>query len=253
MTSFDGGKRAGNPAGEIERDVGVVIAAGGGGTRAETIGPKQFRSIGGVPMLLRALKPFAAHPAVGEIVVVMPVEYVERPPEWLATLTGDRLRLAGGGPTRAESVRNGLEVLTTGSRFVLVHDAARPFVSREIIEAVLARVRLGTSAIAAIPVTDTIKRADAGNMIRETIDRRHMWRAQTPQAFERSVLLRAFGHAPRHSDDDLVTDEATLVTAAGFPVVLVEDSHANFKITTPEDFDLAEAVVADERVEIWKR
>ena len=138
-------------------DVGVIVVAAGAGVRAGPGEPKQFRSIFGIPMLLRALRPFTSHPDVGQVVVALPPGSAERPPEWLGKLRGERLTLVTGGATRPDSVRAGLAALTVETTVVLIHDAARPFVSRETIDEVIARARAGVGAAAAVPMSDTIK------------------------------------------------------------------------------------------------
>ena len=124
-------------------DVGVVMVAAGVGVRAGPGEPKQFRAILGVPMLLRALRPFTSHPEVVQVVVALPAADADHPPEWLAKLCGERLALIAGGELRAHSVRAGLRALSPAAAVVLVHDAARPFVSRTTIDAVIARARGG--------------------------------------------------------------------------------------------------------------
>ncbi|HLQ21907.1 MAG TPA: 2-C-methyl-D-erythritol 4-phosphate cytidylyltransferase [Gemmatimonadales bacterium] len=217
------------------------MPAAGRGERAGTGEPKQFRPIAGVPMLLRAIRPFAQHPRVREIVVALPSEFAAAPPPWLSGVAGDRLRLVAGGLTRAGSVRAGLAALSVECRIVLVHDAARPFVAPETVEAVIARAMAGVGAVAAVPVADTLKRVN-GARVAETVARQGLWRAQTPQGFPRELLERAYqawGLAPAGAD---VTDDASIVEAAGLPVEVVVDRTTNFKITTPEDFAMAEAL-----------
>ena len=138
-------------------DVGVVVVAAGAGVRAGPGEPKQFRPILGVPMLLRALRAFIGHPEVRQVAVVLPPGYAERPPEWLGKLRGERLGFVPGGAQRADSVRAGVQALPPDAAVILVHDAARPFVSRGTIDAVIARARAGVGAIAAVPTSDTLK------------------------------------------------------------------------------------------------
>lgn len=224
-------------------DVGVVIAAGGRGERVGGGGLKQLRAIAGVPMLLRAVSPFAQHPRVREIVTALPRNILDDPPGWLRDIDGGRVRLVPGGDTRAGSVFHGVEALSASCSIVLVHDAARPFVRRITIDAVIDCVAAGTSAIAAIPVSDTLKRADAsGTRIDATVDRTGLWRAQTPQGFPRDVLRRAYSGGAWQSGGLEATDEAAMVERAGFPVSLVLDSPVNIKVTTPEDFLIAEVL-----------
>jgi 2-C-methyl-D-erythritol 4-phosphate cytidylyltransferase len=221
-------------------DAGVVIVAAGAGVRAGPGEPKQFRPILGVPMLLRALRPFTSHPEIAQVVVALPAPYVEHPPEWLSKLAGERLRLVSGGDTRARSVRAGLDALAPELAIVLVHDAARPFVSRATIDGVLARARAGVGAVAAIPVSDTLKEVNDRRIAR-TVPRERLWRAQTPQGFPRVMLQSVYARL----GDSGPTDDAALCEAAGFPVEVVPDGPENVKVTTPEDFRLAEALARE--------
>lgn len=223
-------------------DAGVVLVAAGTGVRAGPGEPKQFRPILGIPMLLRALRPFTSHPDIAQVVVTLPTLYAERPPEWLAKLLGERLVLVSGGDTRARSVRAGLAALPTGITVVLVHDAARPFVSRSTIDAVLARARAGVGAVAAVPVSDTLKEVDETRIV-GTVPRERLWRAQTPQGFPRRMLETAYARLT----DSAPTDDAALCEQAGFPVEVVLDSPENLKVTTPEDFRVAEALAREPR------
>ena len=224
----------------MPRDVGVVIAAAGSGAR---LGGelKQFRLIAGVPLLLRALRPFLSHPEVLSVVAVVPDEVASGPPKWLSDLTGERLQLVAGGAERSDSVRAGLAALPAGCATVLVHDGARPFASRDVIDRVIAAARKGTAAIAAVPVTDTLKDAvplpDGTTVVTRTVPRAGLWRAQTPQGFPRAMIEQVH-RSPLTS----VTDDAQLVEHAGGTVVLIPDSALNLKVTTAEDLLLAEAI-----------
>ena len=221
-------------------DVGVLIAAAGQGERAGAGEPKQFRLIRGAPMLLRSIRPFARHPRVREIVIALPAESASDPPEWLASLASDRLRFVAGGATRAESVKAALDVIDPGCATVLVHDAARPFVAPEIVDAVIACADTGTGALPAIPVSDTLKRTlPESSRVAETVRRAGLWRAQTPQGFPRSMIEAAYERAAA-GEVLSFTDEASLVEAAGFPVEIVPGGDRNIKVTTEEDFALAE-------------
>lgn len=208
--------------------------------RGERLGgmPKQYREIAGVPMLLRSIRPFVAHPDVARVVVVVRPEDAPAPPPWLAELVGGALAIVGGGAERADSVRAGLAALPPACEVVLVHDAARPFVAREVIDAVIAEVRAGRSATAAVPVSDTLKEAAPdGRTVERTVPRDRLWRAQTPQGFPRQVLEAA--HAAARSTV-AATDDAALVEQSGGTVRLVPDSSRNFKVTTADDLALAD-------------
>ena len=225
-------------------DAGVVIVAAGAGVRAGPGEPKQFRPILGVPMLLRALRPFTSHPAVRQVVVVLPAGLDAHPPDWLGKLVGERLALVAGGATRAQSVRAGLSGLAPGPTVVLVHDGARPFVTRETIDGVLARARTGVGAVAAIQVNDTVKAVEQ-ERITKTVARDRLWRAQTPQGFPRAMLEGAY--ARLGNADPAPTDDAELCERAGFPVEVVPDSPYNLKVTTADDLRIAEALARELR------
>ena len=233
-------------------DVGVVVVAAGAGVRAGPGEPKQFRPIVGVPMLLRALRPFTGHPEVRQVVVALPPGYAERPPEWLGKLRGDRLAFVPGGTHRADSVRAGLEALPDDATIILIHDAARPFVSRETIDAVIARARGGVGAVAAVPTSDTLKEVGHGPhrstpRITRTVDRERIWRAQTPQGFPRKMLHDAYAQLGAISNGGAPSDDAEVCERAGFPVELIPDSPYNVKITTADDFRIAEALARELR------
>ncbi|HEX9894309.1 MAG TPA: 2-C-methyl-D-erythritol 4-phosphate cytidylyltransferase, partial [Gemmatimonadales bacterium] len=199
-----------------------------------------------VPLLLRALDPFLTHPEVAMVVAVVPPEEAERPPDWLAEIAGVRLRVVSGGGERYESVRAGLAVLSSACEIVLVHDGARPFPSHDVIEQVVAVARSGRAAIAALPLGDTLKeaeRTDDGVVVRRTIPRDELWRAQTPQGFPRALIERAY----LENADLVSTDDAQLVERLGVPVVLVPDLSSNLKVTTPEDLQIAEALLVSAR------
>jgi 2-C-methyl-D-erythritol 4-phosphate cytidylyltransferase len=220
-----------------------VIVAAGAGVRAGTGEPKQFRPILGVPMLLRAVRPFAAHPDVRQVVVALPAAFAERPPAWLAPLVGDRLRIVPGGATRVESVQAGLAALNASLAIVLVHDAARPFVTATTIDAVIVRARTGVGAVAAVPMGDTVKEVEGERRVARTVGRDRLWRAQTPQGFPRAILEAAY--AARKDGAPLPTDDAELVERAGFPVEVVAGSPHNLKVTTEADWRLAEALARE--------
>jgi 2-C-methyl-D-erythritol 4-phosphate cytidylyltransferase len=202
--------------------------------------PKQYLDLAGVPVLLRAIRPFAAHPDVLSTVVVLPPPDAAVPPPWLADLVGDSLRLAAGGEARTDSVRAGLAALPPECSLVLVHDAARPLTGSATVSAVIAAAREGYGAVAAVPLGDTLKEVrQEGPTLRvlRTVPRDGLWRAQTPQGFPRPLLEHALAVAAR--DGYTGTDDAELVERAGGVVTIVPDSPDNLKITTPDDFDVA--------------
>ena len=214
------------------------MVAAGRGARLGGDTPKQYQPIGGVPMVLRAVRAFTTHPDVAQVALVLPLADAESPPPFLRGVAGAGLLVVAGGAERADSVAAGLRVLDAACTIVLVHDAARPFVGRGVIDAVIAHARSGEGAVAALRVSDTLKQAAAEDPTRidRTVPRDNLWRAQTPQGFPRSVLERAHAAADARS----ATDDAALVERTGLAVRLVPDSPINMKVTTAEDLALAE-------------
>jgi 2-C-methyl-D-erythritol 4-phosphate cytidylyltransferase len=224
----------------MKRDVGVVIVAAGSGTRTGSEELKQFRWVAGKPMLLHSIQTFQARPDVAMVVCVLPREHVGDPPPWVFQSDADRLLLSVGGKHRGESVANGLEDLPSECEKVVNHDAARPLASSETIARVIEEARKGNGAVAALPVTDTLKRVDSSGKVVVTVDRFGLWRAQTPQAFPRKVIERA--HREAREADRIATDDAALCEQIGLPVVVVRGSERAVKITEEIDFALAEAL-----------
>ncbi len=224
----------------VVRDVGVVIVAGGSGSRVGGEELKQFRWVVGRPALLHSVQAFMARPDVATVVVVLPKAYAADPPPWLFQCDVDRLLVSVGGRERHESVYNGLEDLPEEVRVVVVHDAARPLVTDETIARVIDEARKGHGAVASLPVVDTLKRVDEHGRIVDTVDRTGLWRAQTPQAFPREMLERA--HIAARTERVGATDDAGLCERIGEPVVVVRGSERALKITEEADFARAEAL-----------
>lgn len=234
----------GRASGGAERDVGVVIVAGGQGTRAAAGDAgaelKQFRWIAGKPMLLHSVHAFMARPDVHTVVVVLPRSHAADPPPWLFQCDVDRLLVSTGGRERVESVANGLEDVPEECRVVLVHDAARPFVPDAVIARVVDAARAGTGVLPALPVVDTLKEVDDAGRVARTVDRARLWRAQTPQGFPRAMLDAA--HAAARRDRLAATDDAALCEHLGFAVTVVLGDERAMKVTDPGDFARAEAL-----------
>jgi 2-C-methyl-D-erythritol 4-phosphate cytidylyltransferase len=218
----------------------AVIVAGGSGLRFGGPVRKQYLEIGGVPVLLRAIRPFLAHPRIGQVIVVIPPEDVLHAPTWLLDVP---VRIVAGGAERGDSVANGLGVVEDAD-LVLIHDGARPFVDGGIIDRVLDGCAAG-GAIAAVPVTDTIKQVDTEGVIAGTPDRRTLWQAQTPQGFPLGRLRDAYRRAAE--EGIAATDDAALYERYVGPVRVVMGSYRNLKVTRPDDLPIAEAIAAETR------
>jgi len=225
----------------VKKDVGVVIVAGGKGTRTGGEELKQFRWVAGKPMLLHSLQAFQERDDVAMVVVVLPHEHVGDPPPWLFQCDTERLLLSVGGRERSDSVRNGLEDLGDDIDIVVIHDAARPFVTPRMIEDVISEARKGNAVTTALPVVDTLLRVDGDHhAVNDIVDRNGVVRVQTPQAFPREMIERA--HAEATSAGVTATDDTALCQRLGIPIVVVPGSERAMKITTERDFALAEAL-----------
>ena len=224
------------------RDIGVVIVAAGAGTRVSSAAGelKQFRWIAGKPMLLHSLQTFQERPDVAMVVCVLPRAVAGDPPPWLFQCDVERLLVAPGGSVRGESVRHGLADLPDTCRYVLIHDAARPLATPAMIDRVVAEMRKGHGAIAALPVVDTLKEVDATGRVTRTVDRSTLWRAQTPQGFPRDMIIDA--HRNAFATDTDATDDAALCERLGLPVVVVRGSERAMKVTEEGDFARADAM-----------
>jgi 2-C-methyl-D-erythritol 4-phosphate cytidylyltransferase/2-C-methyl-D-erythritol 2,4-cyclodiphosphate synthase len=232
--------------------VAAVVVAAGRGTRSGLDYPKQYKAMGGSPMVRESLRAFSSHP---EVDVVVPVIHRD---------DGDRFARAAqgvatanpvyGASTRQGSVRAGLEALAADApAIVLVHDAARPFTSAALVSRAIAAAQNHGAAIPALPVTDTVKLVDDDSLITATLNRSHLRTVQTPQAFAYPVLLDAHRRAAAAGRSDF-SDDAALAEWAGLKVAVFEGEAGNVKMTTPEDFlrveREAQAALADIRTGI---
>lgn len=225
--------------------VTVLVPAAGRGARMGGL-RKQYRNLGGVPLLAQTLRVFEKHPRVDYIVVAAP----EGDTEWVASDLHTRgfrkiHAVIPGGDSRQTSVTAALEAapsagsVSSDMDIVLVHDAVRPFVPPECIDAVISAALKEGAASLALPVADTLRAVYRG-VFAETVDRERLCRMQTPQAFRRDWLIEAHGTARSEGRD--ASDDVALVQHIGRQVVLVEGSELNIKVTTPPDYELAEII-----------
>ncbi|MFD0276639.1 2-C-methyl-D-erythritol 4-phosphate cytidylyltransferase [Kitasatospora sp. NPDC127111] len=235
----------------------AVVPAAGRGERLGPGAPKALRELGGVPLLVHAVRALARSRAVGLVVVAAPADGVAEVVGLLDShgLDGKDVRVVAGGATRQESVRLGLAAIPAEVEIVLVHDAARPLVPVEVVDAVAAAVRAGAEAVVpAVPLADTVKRVEpnpgAPEPVLDTPDRATLRAVQTPQGFRRATLAEV--HAKALTEEaggglPPVTDDAGLVERFGGRVVVVPGHEEAFKVTRPLDLVLAEAVLARRR------
>ncbi|MGH7250267.1 MAG: 2-C-methyl-D-erythritol 4-phosphate cytidylyltransferase [Nitrospiraceae bacterium] len=222
----------------------AIVPAAGRGHRMGSNIPKQFLTLGGLPVLVHTLRVLEAADSVGEVILVVPE--AEREFCLREIVTHHRLskvkKIVAGGERRQDSVRHGLAAIAGDPDLVLVHDAVRPFLTREMIGGVLEQAAKHEAAVVAIPMRDTVKQVGTDRLIECTVDRRSLWLAQTPQAFRLALLREA--HRKAEQEGIQATDDAQLVERLGHRVALVEGSAENIKITRPEDLAIGEAILA---------
>ncbi len=220
--------------------VTAIIAAGGSGRRLGAPVPKQFLDLAGHSMLARSVKAFDRHPGVGDVIVALPADALDDAQGTIGEVTGP-VSFVAGGDSRQESVARAFDLVREETDIVLVHDAARPFVSAGLITRAIDAAAAHGAAIAAVPATDTVKRVglhSAPPTIVETLRRDTIFLAQTPQAFRRAVLHDAVALGRTGVE---ATDEAGLAEQAGHAVTVIEGDRDNVKITTPGDLERARA------------
>ena len=222
--------------------VTAIVLAAGVGSRMKSEKAKQFLEVGGHEVLYYSLRTFNEHPEVDEVVLVTKAEFMEHCRKELV----ERYQftkvthICEGGKERYDSVYAGL-CACKDCRYVLIHDGARPFITEEIIERGLEKVKETGACVVGMPSKDTIKLSDAEGYVKETPDRKCVWTIQTPQIFS-YALIREAHDSIRKKDMSKITDDAMVVEQeTGVKVALAEGSYQNIKITTPEDLDIAEA------------
>jgi 2-C-methyl-D-erythritol 4-phosphate cytidylyltransferase/2-C-methyl-D-erythritol 2,4-cyclodiphosphate synthase len=229
------------PANPAPVRVTAIIAAGGRGQRVGGPLPKQLLELGGRTLLQRSVEAFTSHPDIGAVIVAVPADVLATPPAWLDGAPG--VRLVAGGERRQDSVQHAFDAVAADCDIVLVHDAARPFVTADVISRAIQGAQAHGAAIVAVPVSDTVKRV-AGDVIVETLPREEIFLAQTPQAFRREVLGAAIAVGRTSSS---ATDEAMLAERAGHRVHVVTGDAENVKVTTAADVVRARARVQPPR------
>lgn len=226
-----------------QNKVAVVIVAAGSGKRMDLGGKnKVYLDLGGKTVLARSIAAFESHLMVGEIVVVVREDEIDYCKEYVLNRESFQKvkSVVPGGTERSNSVMAGLMQISTSFEYVLIHDGARPFVSEETISKVIEGVFLHGAAITGVPVTDTIKRMNR-KFVKETLLRKELYRVQTPQAFRLQEIQSLLGKSIEKGESE--TDEAVLIERQGKKVFIVDGKYDNIKITTYEDFVLAEAIL----------
>jgi len=236
------GGKSFEPEGRLDRGlVSVVVVAAGQGTRLGAEKPKAFIEIGGKPLLIFCLDVFDSHPAVLDITLICAAEMIGLAAEIIAKQEyGHKIKIVEGGGERFQSVQNGLAASSDQADWVMVHDAARPFVTNEVISSVLGSSLEFKAVVTATPEVDTVRRFE-GDYSLGTVDRNSLARVGTPQLFHKETLRKAFSEVA--DQENAPTDEAYLMEQMGMIVGIAWGDPRNFKITTQGDLEMAKALV----------
>ncbi|MDP6089861.1 MAG: 2-C-methyl-D-erythritol 4-phosphate cytidylyltransferase [Candidatus Marinimicrobia bacterium] len=220
--------------------VSAIIPAAGSGERFGE--EKQFKLFSGRPLLFHTVKLFLQSDYIDEIIVAVPSANVDSTHrDVLSMSAGKPVKVVAGGTRRQDSVKNGIDVSDSHSTLVCIHDAARPFVTEDLIQRSISACEFADGAVVGIPSKDTVKFSENG-LVKETLDREKIWLAQTPQCFHKNKLIQALYYA--ETENLTGTDESALMEAMGFSIKLVDGDSNNFKITTKDDWIRAEVVAA---------
>ena len=213
----------------------IITAAGLGRRFGEA---KQFKKLHGKPLYQYSLDTFIKSRLFDEIILVIPNSYQEKVQKEIKRKYSSQVRLAIGGPNRQDSVKNAIQNSKPNIDLVVIHDAARPFITTTLIEKCISACEASDGAIIAMQPHDTVK-FSKDNIVEKTIDRSNIWMAQTPQAFNKRKILEAY--SSKEFDDLIITDESSLMEKLGYKIIIVPGDGKNFKITTLDDWKRAEA------------
>jgi len=225
---------------------GLVIAAAGQGERLGLDAPKALLDLEGVPMVVHALRLFEPFDLLDTAAVAAPADHLEHIRAALTSHFGDRnnIRVVEGGSHRQGSVYNALRALPADTETVVIHDAARPFTSPQVIARCIDCARESGAAVVAVPIVDTIIDVDADGTVAGTLDRSRLWAVQTPQVFRYKLILEA--HDQAAAAKFMATDDAALAVRAGHDIEVVMGSYDNIKITVQRDLLLARQILRDQ-------
>ncbi|MFL2983149.1 MAG: 2-C-methyl-D-erythritol 4-phosphate cytidylyltransferase [Candidatus Neomarinimicrobiota bacterium] len=219
-------------------NISAIITAAGSGQRFGE--RKQFKLLLGKPLYQYSLEVFIKSKDIDEIIIVVPLDLKESISYEIRKKFNKKIIIIDGGKTRSESVKNGLNVVSSISDLVVIHDAARPFLTEQLIQDSIGACSHGDGAITAISPVDTIKYS-RDNIIEKTIDREHIWLAQTPQTFKKDKLVNAYDNT--NINNSILTDEACLMENYGYSIIIVPGLENNFKVTTHKDWKRAEILL----------
>jgi len=221
----------------------AIIPAGGSGKRMQENQSKQYLLLDGVPVLVHTLRIFQGSPKIDEIFLIVPEDDIEFARKLIVEKYGISKvsRILAGGRERQDSVRNGINALASDHDIVVIHDGVRPFISEELVNSAIVEASKEEAVTVGVPVKDTVKSVDDHAWVRETLNRSTLWLTQTPQAFKRDVIKKAYEVA--YEDNYYGTDDTSLVERLGINVKMIRGSYDNIKITTKDDIVLAEGLI----------
>jgi len=227
----------------VSGNVSAVITAAGKGTRMKSKINKQYIELGGMPVLARTIAAFQNCSQVDDIVVVINEDDIQFCKDNIIDRYGfSKVKtLVSGGAERQNSVYKGLCAVDDKCKIVLIHDGARPFVTKQNIEASIENARIHQACGLGVRIKDTVKISNSEGFVDSTPDRNSLWSIQTPQSFEYKIIMKAHEEAIRNNF--IGTDDMVLVEKIGIPVKIIEGSYMNIKITTPEDIIIGEAIL----------
>lgn len=221
----------------------VVIVAGGSGSRMKMDINKQFIKIYDKEIISYTIDAFYKNESIDEVVVVIKRDEEEFFVKHIIDKYNYKnIKIAYSGKERQDSVYNGLKKVDNNCDIVLIHDGARPFIKREIIDETIVKAKNYKSVVVGVPVKDTIKVVDDNNIIKDTPNRKYLWAVQTPQGFDYKLLMDAYENA--YNNDYYGTDDASLVEYLGKDVKIIMGSYENIKITTKEDIKFGEMILS---------
>jgi len=222
----------------------LIIPAAGSGTRMQRERAKPFIELGSQPILAHTIQRFLSLAGLSQILIAAAAEYIQECSDILQEVVGNSIswQCVEGGAERQDSINNALQHVADVD-LVLVHDAVRPFVNADLIEACCRQAERTGAAIPGIPSKDTLKKIDDDRLVQQTPDRKYMWQVQTPQVFKKEILVKAYARAAQ--EKYVGTDDASLVEWLGKPVKMVKSDTRNIKITYPQDLKLANLLLND--------
>ncbi|PIY83511.1 MAG: 2-C-methyl-D-erythritol 4-phosphate cytidylyltransferase [Candidatus Omnitrophica bacterium CG_4_10_14_0_2_um_filter_44_9] len=224
----------------------AIVPAAGLGVRMNLGQAKPLVEIRSKPVIIYTLEVLQAHPLIDKIILVFNKEGFQKACQFVKKYRISKVaRVIAGGATRKESVRNGLEAIDPKTKIVVIHDGVRPFVDEGSISRVIEEAFVSGAAVLGVPVKSTIKKVNTGYVVEETLKRERLWEIQTPQAFDRELIQKAYLRASSYS----APDDAALVELMGKKVRVVRGSYFNIKITTQEDLVFAEAIASIKAIE----